>query len=190
MCVGDGEASRKRNGPRNWASFLVLLWCSFFLESSTRLLLRRRLSGGSDVFQTHVAALLIFFPIVHGYVMMSAQGAACNYSRAGRRSTFSARACTRQRRVAQLPANERDSGSAPADVGGGVKQQDLNAALKASLRLEATRRPHASTARPRNHCAGAPSPSTAPRPRAPPWIKAPRARRLRVRTARKGSPPW
>ena len=32
--------------------------------------------------------------------------------------------------------------------------------------------------------------STAPRPRAPPWTRVPRARRRRVRTARSGSPPW
>ena len=66
-----------------------------FLDDSSLLLLRRRLRGGSDVFQTHVPALLNFFPAEHGYVMMSAQGAACNYSRAGRRSTFSTRACSR-----------------------------------------------------------------------------------------------
>ena len=101
----------------------------------------------------------------------------------------SPRAVRGSRNVPRLPGVEATAAQPRRDAVRRAELQDLKPALKARLRLEATRRPHASTARPRNHCAGAPSPSAATRPRAPPWTKAPRARRVRVRTARNGSPP-
>ena len=156
-------------------------------DSSSLLLLRRRLRGGSDVSKTHACAFMF---------EVAPQNWACVTPRRGQlavarcASTFGVRARARQGKSTSAASGRRDSGSAPADAGRRRKPAGSEAALKASLRLEATRRRTRTRARPRNHCASVPSLSAAQRPRAPPWTKAPRARRLRVRTARSASPPW
>ena len=184
-CVGDGEGIAEEELGWDCASFL---WCSvlvILLDASSLLLFRRRLRGGSHGSRTD--GYDFFLWLEPKWCRRHQERGKRGSTRPS--STFSARASARQGRVPELPAADGTAVQHQRTQDGAANRQDLRA-LKARLRLEATRRPHTRTARPRNHCASVPSLSAAPRPRAPPWTRAPRARRLRVRTARSASPPW
>ena len=180
------KASCKRTGPSNWASFLVLLWCSFFLESSTRLLLRRRVRGGSDVFQTHACDI---FLVGRGSVMMSAAGSQFAIEARSTLLHLLHAPNARGRRARELSV-EAVSTAALTGLRRGAAAYEPSDLSRASLHKNA----RASQGTPRDTASSAPTHiaarSTALRPRAPPWTRAPRARRRRVRTARSASPPW
>ena len=49
LCVGNAEYMEEEECGADWLSFLGCSMVQIFLDSSRRLLLRRRLRGGSDV---------------------------------------------------------------------------------------------------------------------------------------------
>ena len=59
-CVGRPDGIVQEEWEAELGAFLVWLWCSFFLESSTRLLLKRRLRLRSHVCWARRRAILFY----------------------------------------------------------------------------------------------------------------------------------